>query len=104
MENKNLSIIVRVVAGIMLLLALGSWPYSYYQLLRIVICGSSFFLVWYFINVKIEWLGWLFIIPGILFNPLFPFYLDKQLWQLLDIVFSLQFLASLGATKWEKAQ
>lgn len=93
---KQLSLVVRVVAGLMLLIALGDLPYSYYQLLRIVVCGVSIFLIWYFIQVKIEWLGWLFIVPAILFNPIFPVYMDKSAWQLLDLVFGVAFIASLS--------
>lgn len=99
MEYKSISTIARLSSGIMLLLALGSWPYSYYQLLRIVVCAASFFLVWYFITIKIEWLGWLFVIPGLLFNPLFPVYLDRSIWQMLDVIFSMLFLGSIAVNQ-----
>lgn len=92
---KQLSLIVRVVAGLMLLFAIGDHAYSYYQLLRLVICGASIFLIWYFLQAKIEWLGWLFIVPAIVFNPIFPIYMDKSTWQLLDLIFGVGFLASL---------
>ena len=101
-STKQLSAGIRVVVGIMLLLAIGDLPYSYYQLLRIVVCGASIFLVWYFIKSKIEWLGWAFIIPAILFNPLLPIYLAKSTWQLFDLLFGVMFIASLGAYSKEK--
>lgn len=100
--TKQLSLVVRGIAGLMLLIALGDQPYSYYQLLRIIICGASIFLVWYFIQVKIEWLGWLFIVPAILFNPILPIYMDKTTWQLWDLVFGVVFLASLLTFNSEK--
>ena len=97
MENtKQLSLIVRISAGLMLLFAIGDLPYSYYQVLRIAVCGASLFLIWYFVQVKIEWLGWLFIIPAILFNPIFPVYLDKSTWHLLDLLFAILCLGSLS--------
>ncbi len=103
MENiKQLSAIIRTVAGLMLLVAISDLPYSYYQLLRIVICGASLFLVWYFIKAKIEWLGWIFIIPAILFNPIFPIYLDKYTWQLVDLIFGSMFILSLSTWNMEK--
>jgi len=97
MEYKSLATVIRIFTGLMLICALGSWPYAYYQFLRIVVCGASFFLVWYFNEIQIKSLGWLFIVPGLLFNPIFPVYLDKQLWQTLDVAFGLLFLASLTA-------
>lgn len=93
---KQLSLIVRFVAGLMLLFALGEHSYSYYQLLRIVVCGASIFLVWYFIQAKMEWLGWFFIIPAILFNPMLPIYMDKSAWQFWDLIFGVVFLATLS--------
>lgn len=100
--TKQLSVAVRVITGVMLLLAIGDLPYSYYQLLRLVVCGASIFLIWYFIKSKIEWLGWAFIIPAILFNPLFPIYMDKSTWKLLDLLFGVLFLVSLSAYSKEK--
>jgi hypothetical protein len=102
MENtRHLSFAVRAASGLMLIIALGEQPYSYYQILRIVICGASIFLVWYFIQVKLEWLGWLFIVPAILFNPVLPIYLEKSTWQLLDLIFGIMFLGSLTTYKKE---
>lgn len=101
-STKQLSVIIRIVAGLMLLVAISDLPYSYYQLLRIVICAASIFLVWYFIKSKIDWLGWIFIIPAILFNPIFPIYLDKSAWQLFDLLFGSLFIVSLSALNKEK--
>lgn len=98
MENaKGLSVITRILAGLMLIIAVFDLPYSYYQVLRIVICASSIFLCWYFVNAKIEWLGWLYIIPAILFNPVFPVYMDKSNWVVIDMIFGVFFLMSLVA-------
>jgi len=97
MEYKKLSVAVRLTAGIMLLLALADWPYSYYQILRIVVCASSLFLIWYFKELHLDTLGYVFIIPAVLFNPIIPIYLDKQLWHTLDVAFGLFFLVSLTA-------
>ena len=95
-DQKQLSIVARVLSGGMLIFALGDMPYSYYQLLRIVVCSSSLFVLWYFIEDKKVALGWLFAVPAILFNPLAPIYLQRETWQLLDLVFAVAFFASLS--------
>lgn len=92
-----MAVTVRILAGVMLLLAIGNWPYSYYQLLRIAVCGASIFLIWYFQKINMKPLSMIFLFPAILFNPIAPFYLDKQFWHTLDMIFGLLFLASLSA-------
>ena len=83
MSNKNLSII----AGAMLLLAILSiWPYAYYQLLRWVVCGVAVYNAYSAYNLQKE--NWVFMMGAIaiLFNPISPIFLDKEMWIILDIV------------------
>lgn len=97
MERNQLSIAVRVVAGVMLLLALGSWEYSFYQILRIVVCAASIFLAWHLFDIKkAEW-AWVFVVTGILFNPIAPIYLARETWQVIDFAAAALFFASFSA-------
>lgn len=96
MERKTISNFARVVPAVMLLLALGSWEYSYYQLLRIVVFAGSIYLVWYLLEKKQTGWAWGFIVTGILFNPFYPIYLDRNIWQFLDITSSILFFASFS--------
>ncbi len=98
-NHYTASKIVRIAAGLMLIAALASWEYSYYQILRVVVCSASIYLVWYFFQTKTQWLAWLFIVAALLFNPIAPVYLDKSVWQLLDIAFATLYLASLAVDK-----
>ncbi len=97
MERNQLSTVVRVVAGAMLLLALGSWEYSYYQLLRIVVCGASIFLAWHLFDTKKVGWAWAFVVTAILFNPLAPIYLARETWQMIDFAAAALFFASFSA-------
>lgn len=97
MERKQLATVVRVVAGVMLLLALGSWEYSFYQMLRVVVCGASVFLAWHLFDIKqIGW-AWVFVVTGILFNPIAPIHLARETWQVLDFVAAVIFFSSFAA-------
>lgn len=81
--HKNLSLI----AGIMLLLAIPSiWPYGYYQLLRWAVSGVAAYNAYGAYQTKKQ--NWMFIMIGVavLFNPIAPFFLEKQTWIVLDIV------------------
>lgn len=87
---------MRLISGILLLIAIGNHPYSYYQLLRLVVCGSSLYSGWIFSMLKRHDWTWFFFIIGILFNPIFPVYLDKSIWQIVDIVSSIIIFYSLS--------
>lgn len=100
-EHKQISAIVKVVAGIMLLLALGSWGYSYYQILRVVVCASSIYLAWHMFELKQSGWGWGFVASAALFNPVFPVYLDRSVWQIIDVAVAVFFFASFSAEKTE---
>ncbi len=97
MDRKQLATATRVVAGVMLLFALGSWEYSYYQILRVVVCGASVFLAWHLFDTKQTGWAWVFVVTGILFNPLAPIHLAKETWQIIDFVTAILFLSSFAA-------
>lgn len=86
---------VCIFAGIILLLGIPSfWPYSYYILLRWVI-----FLVGLYIAYncyKIQNYGWALIIGviGLAFNPIFPIYLNKSTWVIIDFISALLFFTA----------
>lgn len=88
--------IARIVAGAMLLLALGSWQYGYFQLLRVVVCGVGLYSGWYFLEIKQPSWAWFFFLTAVLFNPIVIVSLQKSTWQLLDLAVGAVFLISLS--------
>ena len=88
MGLKKLSII----AGILLLLAIPSiWPYGYYIFLRWVIFGSSIFVVYRLSKISFNYWVLAFGIITFLFNPIFPIYLNKFSWVVIDLVSAFMF-------------
>lgn len=85
-----------IVAGVMALLAiLPSWPYSYYQILRLVLFVSSLVVAYSFYNSKQQ--GWALAFGAIafLFNPIFPVFLNRSTWSGIDLITGIiYFLAS----------
>lgn len=96
-KEYKLTTILRVGSAILLIIAIGSHPYSYYQILRWIIAGSSIYSGWVFSELKLHNWAWAFFIIGILFNSIIPVYLDKSTWQLIDIVVAIVFMWSLKA-------
>ncbi len=93
--EKRPHLIPGLIAAVMLLLALVQLPYGYYQLLRWVVCGVSIFLAYTAYDWKKTWATWLFVVIALLFNPLIPIYLSRELWQLIDMVSSILFFAAI---------
>ena len=92
--------IICIICGILLLLAIPSWwPYGFYTLLRLVICVVSLYVAYSFYKSKLT--GWTFVFGAIavLFNPLFPIYLDKSSWVGIDFISAILFFVSAYSVK-----
>lgn len=75
-----------IIPIIMLFLSLGQWPYGYFILLRwIVTAGAIIVIINAFYN-DIDWAKVLFIFIAILFNPIAPIYLSREVWIPIDVV------------------
>ncbi len=84
----------KITAAILLLWALADNPYSYYQFLRWAITIIGAYTAYLAYNKKQNIWIWIFVIIAILFNPLAPFYLSKDTWQLFDFIAAIIFLLS----------
>mgnify|MGYP001072638627 CR=1 FL=1 len=84
-----------LIAAIMLLAALGKWPYGYFILLRWVVTASAVFVAIVALNTKQYWGIWLFGLLAILFNPIAPVHLNRTTWQPIDVVTAGIFVAAV---------
>lgn len=77
----------QVIAGAMLLWALvPNNPYAYYVLFRWVVCpcfGYAAFQAYH--KNKIRWV-WVLGVFAVLFNPLFPVHLNREMWFVFDLL------------------
>lgn len=96
---KNHFFIVRVVAAAMLLIAFADMPYAYYQALRWVVCGVTGYGAYMAYERKNQVWAWIFGITAILFNPIMPFYLERETWQLLDVATAIMLFVSMAMFK-----
>ena len=79
---KNLIVIVSA------LILAGALPipfYGYYIFLRIVACVSFIFIALNLVERDSFWF-WGCLVFGFLFNPIFPMYMPKDAWVVLDIL------------------
>jgi hypothetical protein len=79
------------IVAVLLLIALLPLPYFYYQLLRIVVTVVAAIYAYKFYEdnqmVKVITFGVIVLI----WNPIFPIYMDKSAWMIIDIVGAVVF-------------
>lgn len=95
-ENLTMFLIFRVAAAVLLVYALGEGlSYDYFTFLRYATTGvalwSSFVASK---NEKIYW-SWVMMGVAILFNPIFPIHLDRQIWKTIDLFTAIIFGISI---------
>ena len=85
---------VAAIATILLLAALGPWPYDFYLLLRVLIFGAGIYCGFAMLEKERRLAVALFICAA-LFNPFVPAHLTREIWSILNIagavVFGLSF-------------
>lgn len=92
-QFQNTPVTVWYIPIAMLILALMPVPYGYYTLLKITVCFTAGFLAYIGFqqddenkNVHIGML-----LMAVLYNPLVPIYLSREIWGFLNLLSSLAF-------------
>lgn len=93
-----------IIAIFLLLLALLPMPYGYYTLVRICIFLYSGFLAYKAWQEQIQLWVWIFGFIAVLFNPIIPIYLNRELWAVIDIVVAIVFFISISQLKIDEGQ
>jgi hypothetical protein len=102
-EGAMASIVVRVIAASLLFWAMARHPYSYYTLLRWVTCIVAGYTAYLAAKQKkIPW-AWLLAAVAVLFNPLSPIHLRRDVWTILDPLTAVLLLVSIWAINRPKA-
>ncbi len=76
----------------MLLLALRDNPYYYYRILRVIVLAIGIFNFIVLEKTKFKW-GILGVV--IIFNPIDPIYISKQVWRFIDVIAAVIFIIPL---------
>ncbi len=84
-------LILSLIAATVLFGALAKWPYGYYQLLRIVTCCVAVYIAFIAYQWQKLWAVWLFGFIALLFNPVIPIHLSREIWQTIDLICALLF-------------
>jgi FtsH-binding integral membrane protein len=104
--NQRIKIIIpSIISIIMILFAIPKGlSYDYYVILRWVICGLSIYVAYTSYEWKQIFWVWIFGAVAVLFNPIIPVYLNKEIWIVFDIVVIAIFLLSIFLIKQKKVE
>jgi len=86
--------IIKILATVLLFLAIARMPYDYYNFMRIAVFVSSLIVGYsYYRNNNL--LVFFFLVCAVVFNPLIKVTLHRSSWIGLDIMFGILFLACI---------
>jgi hypothetical protein len=88
--------IIRVLVGAVLYWAIWKHDYSYYIMLRWIVFSLSVYTIWKSFKININFWLWVYVIVALLFNPFFPFHLDKSFWVYIDLIVGSTILTSIA--------
>jgi len=74
---------------VMALLLIAIFPieeYSYYVLLRWIVCLTAVYIAYYSYEAERTYWTWTMGIIALIFNPLIPFHLSKEIWTVVDFI------------------
>lgn len=78
-----------------LICAVFPFPYAYYQFVRLVACGVFGYGAYITHQNGESFLPWLLGGIALLFNPLFPVYLDRATWSIFDVIAAVILLLNI---------
>lgn len=99
-KNKNIAIVISVM--LLFLAMIEGLPYGFFTLLRLVVFGTTVYLSWLaYKSERHAWI-WLFGFIALVFNPLLPLYLCRDLWVVADFLVAVFLIVSIFAFKLPK--
>lgn len=96
--NNKILLIAKIVSIIMLIWASRYNPYIYYQILRWIVCIVSGYTAFIEYKKNKVWMA-IFALISILFNPIAPFYFNRETWRIIDIIIAVIILISIFVFK-----
>jgi hypothetical protein len=96
--------IAKIIAAILLLLAIAKMPSGYYTFLRAAIFIISILCIYEFWH-KLRGFIVPFILIASIFNPIFPVYFyDRSIWMPIDIISAVVFIVAIFINPKTKAE
>ena len=82
-------------------LALLEWPYGYYQLLRLIVCGYAGYSAFINFERNDKLNAWVLVFVALLYNPLLPVTMEKGVWTLFNLATAATLI---GERHWKRSR
>lgn len=92
-------VLARVIAALAALLAVASLPYGYYVLLRWVVCPVAAYTALQAAKLPAKGWSWVFGVLALVFNPILPVHLTREVWPVVDLAACVLLFASLKTVR-----
>ncbi|MFA4907250.1 MAG: DUF6804 family protein [archaeon] len=99
-KNKNIAIVISVV--FLFLAMIEGWPYGFFTLLRLVVFGTTVYLSWLACKSKKQAWIWIFGFIALVFNPLIPLHLGRDLWVVVDLLVAVFLIISIFVLNYQR--
>jgi hypothetical protein len=99
-KNKNIAIVISVI--FLFLAIIEDWPYGFFTLLRLVVFGTTAYLSWLAYKIEKEVWIWIFGFIALIFNPLIPLHLGRDVWMVVDLLVAVFLIISIFVFKLPK--
>ena len=88
MNKNSLALFLLIPAGLLIIAPLLSFPYGFYTLLRLIITITTGLILYntYKISKGINEVSIIFAFILILYNPIFPVHLSKEIWMPINFI------------------
>lgn len=94
-EQSEYRVTLSKVAMIGLLIAvIPIWPYVFYQILKLVVCGAAVFSAYLYHKEKNKKWMWIMIAIAVIFNPINALYFGAFFWSIIDLIVAALFYNS----------
>jgi hypothetical protein len=93
------SMLIGLAASAMLIAAGARWPYSYYTAIRWGTLAAVGVLIFRGHILRLQW-PWGLVVVGVIFNPLAPLHLSRNVWAVLDVIGAACLLAAVVGLEW----
>ena len=89
-----------IIPALLLVAAVfGRWPYGFYTLLRLIVCGCSIYLAVKATSTRTVAWTWIMGAMAVLFNPILPIRMQRSDWQIVDALAAVTLLVFVAVYK-----
>ena len=98
-QHTIASVLSRFIAIFFLLFATQKLPYSYFTMLRLIVCAVSIYHCFLSVRLHNGLFAVVFGLVVLIYNPAIPIFLKRATWEPIDVVTAISFFISIMALR-----